>query len=54
MADIDLFKAHEVMSGSYGTCMMNGKVVAEVFEWKAEIKIDRKDIIFLAVKKGKK
>ena len=30
------------------------KVVAEVFEWKAEIKIDRKDIDLPGGQKGKK
>lgn len=50
----NIFKPQQVMSGSYGTCMINGEVIAEVFEWTAQIKVDRKEIKLPGGQMGKK
>ena len=43
---MDIFRQDQVMSGSHGTISIDGEILAEVFEWSAKVKIDRKKILY--------
>lgn len=51
---IDIFKGKDVMSGSHGKCMIDGQTFAEVFEWEATVKLERKEINLPGGQKGSK
>ena len=51
---MDIFRQDQVMSGSHGTISIDGEILAEVFEWSAKVKIDRKKINMAGGQTGEK